>query len=167
MTKTLIPIFQRAEDLQLAIVKADVLPMTTTVQEARLNFEDWQVNFIIIGESHRIRIQQAQKFFLEEILACVDIESESCWHYHDFADFAEHSYQDERYQVKTYFSEKMPNKMPSTNCIEYHFPEIYQIQPITRIEWQLLDNSLRWWTLHTYAEAEKYICVHTESVFHF
>lgn len=167
MMKTLIPIFQRTEDLQLAIVREDALPATKTVQEASLSYEDWQVHFMIIGESHRIRIRQGENFILGEMLACVNVQSDSCWHHHDFVHLVEHHFEDEQYQIKTFFSESIPDKLDSASCIEYHFPEIYHIEPITRIEWRLVDKRLHWWTLHTYATPEKYICVHTESVFHF
>lgn len=167
MTKILIPIFQRAQDLRLAVVTQDVLPTTKTMQEANLTFSEWQVNFAIIGESHRIQIRHNGAFFLEEMLACIDIAADSCWHYHDFADLEEHAYREGQYRIQTYFSEVIPDKIETRQGIEYQFPKVHDIYPITRIEWQLSETILRWWTLHTYAEAKKITCVHTQSEFYF
>jgi Protein of unknown function DUF2617 len=167
MTKEVIPIIQGAKDLRLAIVTEDVLPMLRVLQEASLHYQDFWVHFAIIGESHRIRIQRGSDFILEEMLACVEIAPRSCWHYHDFTDLAAHCFQQPQYTMNTYFSSELAPKRPSVASIEYTFPAIHNFDPITRIEWKREGNILRWWTLHSYAETEKFIAVHTQSEFHF
>jgi hypothetical protein len=167
MNRELIPIIQHTKDLRLAILSEDVLASLTILQEARIHYGDWQVYFAIIGESHRIRIQHQEQFILEEILACVDVQANDCSHYHDFSDLTAHHYQQEQYRIHISFSDKIPLKIPSAQSIEYRFPVIYNLEPITRIEWKLEGNILFWWTLHSYAEPEKIITVHTQSEFHF
>lgn len=167
MTKQVIPIIQRVKDLRLAIVTKDVLPPLTILRKASINYHDFWVHFAIIGESHRVRIQRGNDFILEEMLACVNVSPNLCWHYHDFTDLAEHRYQQQHYTMNTYFSDNLVPKIPSAAGIEYTFPAVHNFDPVTRINWELKNDTLRWWTLHTYAESKKNISVHTQSEFHF
>jgi hypothetical protein len=168
MTKLTTSVIQHPQDLVLAVVPDNALPLMVVLQQSGHHFHDWLFQFAIIGESHHIRVEHGGKWVLNEVLACVEVAEAECLHYQPFADLRPHRYQTANYQVQVDFGEKPRWTVPDTNVFElkYVFPQTFGQQPLTRIRWRQTENTVHWWTLHTYAEAEKMVYVHTASVFH-
>jgi hypothetical protein len=168
MTKLTTTVIQHPQDLVLAVVPDSALPPMVVLQQSRHHFRRWLIQFAIIGESHHVRVEHKGKWVLNEVLACVEVAEADCLHYQPFADLRPHRYQTAQYQVQIDFGDKPRWTVPDTNVFElkYVFPPTLGQQPLTRIRWRQAENTVHWWTLHTYAEAEKIISVHTASVFH-
>ena len=168
MTNIKTNVIQRPQDLVLAILPDGELPAMTVLQQSELYFGDWHFQFSIIGESHHIRVEHAGEAVLNEVLACVSVAQTDCVHYQSFADLAAHDYESGQYQVQVESGHEPRWRIPKhdINQIAYTFPTTFGQQPVTRIQWRRSQNTVHWWTLHTYAEATKTTFVHTASVFH-
>jgi hypothetical protein len=169
MTTITRSVIQHPKNLVLAIMTDDALPQMRLLQRAEYWIGDCLFQFAIIGESHHIRIEQDGKCILNEVLACVAVDEADCQHYQSFTDLHPREHQTPQYRVQVDFGEHPRWFVPLDNImqLEYTFPQTYEQQPITRIQWRQVENALHWWTLHTYALAEQTIYVHTASVFEF
>jgi Protein of unknown function DUF2617 len=168
MTKLTTSVIQQPQDVVLAIVSDSALPAMIVLQQSQHHIRDWLFQFAIIGESHHIRVEQAGTWVLNEVLACVKLAEADCLHYQAFKGLQAHSYQNAQYRVNVDFGEKPRWAVPDANVLElrYDFPETFGQQPFTRIRWRQIENTLHWWTLHTYAAAGRTVYIHTASVFH-
>jgi hypothetical protein len=168
MTNLKTNVIQHPTDLILAIMPDDSLPSMIVVKQTEHRIEDWIFQFAIIGASHHIRVSYRDTSILNEILACVDVAESACQHFQSFAVDTTHRYQSDQYQVQVEFGEQPSWEIPTEfeDSLEFTFPQTFTQHPLTRIQWQQRGNTIHWWTLHTYAEAQRMINVHTTSVFH-
>lgn len=167
MTRQLIPVIQRPHDLVLAVVYNDSLPTTQILRQTFWQFDDWQVNFAIIGESHRICVRKNGAFMLEEMLACIDVPVANCEHHQSFTALQAHQYTGNAYSVRVDVQRGEVNWQTSEHEIAYYFPYVDGIQPITRIQWNHAEKSLQWRTLHTYIDKSEVISIHSQSAYQF
>ena len=194
--KKIKPIVQRPQDLILACVSDDCLPETQILAQNIWQYQDWQIRFAIIGESHRVRLSYQGKFIMEEMLACADIPLQTCQHHHQLADLQPHQYQHANYSVNidindnpTLWQEKdeatlvghhstskiMRSQKPVSKReshlikkeIKFIFPPINGKEALTRLQWQATKTAIHWRSLHTYICDGKLLCVYSQSQYDF
>lgn len=167
MTKKLQAVNQRPQDLHLAIVTADKLPQTHTLLSHEIHVGEWSIQFGIIGESHRIRVQRNNQFMLEEMLACVPVSPESCVHHHAFVDLRDHHFTEDNYCVSVTMRRDTGLWKQQDDEMSYTFPAINGIEGMTRIQWTLCESSIAWRTYHSYLHAGDVLCVYSTSEYIF
>ncbi|MEO1165393.1 MAG: DUF2617 family protein [Chloroflexota bacterium] len=143
-------VIQRPHDLVLAVSRCGGLPETQGLAQASFSHGAWQVNFVIIGESHHITVRRDSELVLEEMLACVSLPERTAYHTHAFTDLQSHHHVDNRYQVYVWTSPDIPDWNWKENMLSFVFPVLDDMQPKTVIRWVLHGNVLIWQTLHTY-----------------
>ena len=159
-------ILQHPQDLQLAVLQDDNLSGLTILQAAHVRCGSWEFKFAIIGESHFVRVTYGGQFIMQEVLACVDLPANVRGHTHALHTLAPHQHQAERYAVQVDFAyEDLHAPTGYDGMLEFAFPEIYGVTPVTRICWWQEAQRLRWQTLHTYPAPERVTYVFTDSFF--
>lgn len=159
-------ILQRPQDLQLAVLLDDSLSDLMILRSAQVTCGAWHFEFAIIGESHFVLVLHRGEFFMQEVLACVDLPPAARGHVHALDQHFQHHYQHERYHVQVDAS-YTPDDVPAgyDGLLEYAFPQTYGITPITRIVWWQTPERLRWHTLHTYPAHDHITYVVSDSHF--
>lgn len=152
------PIHQSPRDLILAVHDVDVSRQFTILRQQHVPIKQMTLTFSIIGESHIVTVKENGRIKLQEILACISLQNPL----HCFHDLKDYRYITEDYGVVVMFSTQ-PYPMPDGPGIEIIFPKIQGQQPITRIQWQILEDHVKWWTLHTYPDQSGSIYVYTQS----
>lgn len=163
--KPLTPIVQRPQDLILAVVTDDSLPPSHILVERIWQKNDWRITFAIIGESHRIKVEHQGNFVMEEMLACADIPLETCQHHHEFSDLQAHDHQQANYTIAIEMCEQADLWQAQADDLIFNFPAINGIEAVTRLQWQVLDTSIQWRSLHTYINDGALLCIYSQSEF--
>lgn len=167
MKPKLIAINQRPQDLILAVTNQDNLPDTQVLQQASWQVADYSVTFVIIGESHRVKIEQHGQFIMEEMLACVDVPTDDAIYQHSFQNLQHHEHRQRNYSVVVNIDTHKTEWQSTEQEIVYFFPQINSIQPVTRIQWQATKTAIQWRTLHTYIDNQDITNIYTQSHFSF
>lgn len=157
---------QKPQDLVLLIATTPLELPLTVVAERDLSFGAWRCCFQIVGESHRIQLWRDERPMLQEILACVPTDTLQPRISHSFRDSCPFTVTLDRYSTTIYFREQPQPDWPNPSemrMIEYAFPPTNGQQPVTRIQWQLSEQRLLWWTLHTYAQLNATTYVYSKS----
>lgn len=157
-------IYQHPTDLTLAILVHELPYDLTVLTSATLQQQDWQFEFQIIGESHRVRILHQQRLILQEVLACIPISDKSCYHLKQFKHLKTHRHQQRGYQTEVWFSD-CAGPLFEKPDLEVWFPEIFHQPPVTQIKWKHHEKAVEWWTLHLYPTVQNAITVLTYSKF--
>lgn len=157
-------IYQHPQALVLGVMSSEIQAELKILRQADLEIEDWRFQFAIIGESHRVRIEKAGQLVLQEILACVPLQSERCLHYHPCLEDQPHTFCWEQYAVSLYF-EPQRTWEAGENQLVVNFPAVHGQIPVTCLKWEVQNETVYWWTLHTYPQPERLICVRTFSKF--
>lgn len=153
---------QQPTDLVFGLVRTD-FPLTV-IQQAHIAVQAWVFVFQIIGESHAVRIEHNGQHFFTEVLACLDLPQDS--HLHHFADLAAYHYQHDHYTMSVDFEQTLQlPALPPAQVIQAAFPQVHGRTPVTRISWQIRENSVAWETWHTYPAQNGGIRVKSESGF--
>ncbi len=155
---------QRPMDLLLGVTRRELPLEWTILKTATVQIDQWGFVFHIVGESHRVRMMHHDNgLYLQEILACVELQPEDCLAYHAFHQLSAYNFQQDRYRIAVSFSDK-PEGLQETG-LEVVFPKINGQAPITQIKWQQKDAIFRWWTYHLYPEHDRQVGVYTTSEF--
>lgn len=163
--KPLTPIVQRPQDLILALVTDDSLPASQILAERIVQKDDWRIRFAIIGESHRVKVEHQGRFIMEEMLACTDISTQTCRHHHQFSDLQAHHHQGKNYSVAIEMCAQADLWNKQSDELVFNFPKINGIEPVTKLQWQVLETSIQWRSLHTYIHAGALLCIYSQSKF--
>ncbi|MBC7869303.1 MAG: DUF2617 family protein [Chitinophagaceae bacterium] len=161
------PTDQQPTDLMLAISIQDISEQVNVLKQQSATFDNLQLTFYIIGESHIVRLERDDTLLFQEVLACIDLPEQDCLYHHRFNDLSAHTYQQKGYQVQVDFKPIHHAMLPYTpdGLLEVAFPKTRGQIPITRIQWWLKDDVLYWWSLHTYPDWEITQHVYTLSSF--
>lgn len=170
---TIPTIYQSPADLILATLRADVVLDVTVLKSHHLRLAGWHFEWVIIGESHVVIISHDGQVILREVLACMSLSSADCAVYRTFQGLQNVDVAEDRYRVSVEFitlpasADGLEAHIPalSPHGIEYHFPQVHHITPITRIEWRWDDERVYWQTLHVYPTAESCVLVRSQSQF--
>jgi hypothetical protein len=161
---TIQPIHQNPADLALAVTAGEPDLSLTILREKTVVVGEWALRFHIIGESHLVTVLHKDRAVLAELLACVDIPTHACIHHHRFNDLAAHCYSQMGYQVDVHLSDD-PGTPFGADSLLVEFPRMYNLTPVTRLEWQSDEGGVRWRTLHTYPQERGVVYVHSISHF--
>jgi hypothetical protein len=156
-------VYQRPQDLVLGVTDRDVSHRFQILKRADVQTGALYVRFHIIGESHFVTVQNGGATLFHEILACVPLRADECWHLQRFSTLDAHFYRREAYQVEVTFGAKAVAMARSAQMIEVQFPRVYGVTPVTRVSWKQTRQRLYWWTLHTYPERAGTLYVQTAS----
>lgn len=165
--KKLTPIVQRPQDLILAVVINDVLPDSQILVQKMWFYDDWQIRFAIIGESHRVSLTYQGQFVMEEMLACADISLQTCQHHYQLSDLRPHHYQRKNYTVAINVSDTIALWQTQDNEIQFVFPAINGKESLTKLQWQATQTSIQWRSLHSYICDGELVCVYSQSQYDF
>ena len=156
--------------LVLAILEQNLPAGLRVLRQAQIKHASWCVHFRIIGESHAITVSYQDDVVFHEVLACVDVSPQDCTHYQPFHALQDHDYKQaiipqRPYSVQVIFAPQPVWNTPETSdqMIEFAFPNVGTLTPVTRIHWRMDDHTLTWWTLHTYPNAGDVTYVHSRS----
>lgn len=156
--------------LVLAILQQDLPAGLRILRQAQLQHNQWRVQFRIIGESHAITLSYQHEVVFHEVLACVEVSPEHCTHYQPFRTLQDHHYTQtvvpqRQYSVQINFDPNPAWRIAedSDPMIEFAFPNVGTLTPVTRIHWRMENQRLTWWTLHTYPHAGDVTYVHSRS----
>ncbi|MGB7339098.1 MAG: DUF2617 family protein [Phototrophicaceae bacterium] len=166
MLKPLKPIIQRPHDLILAVCHSDTLPETTALVSRAITIDNWCINFVIIGESHRVQLSHDGHFVMEEMLACATLPDDTTIYQHSFDDLSDHYLSTAHYNVAVWMSNQL-QWQSNDHEIAYTFPTINTLQPITRIQWDIRPDVIHWRTLHTYYYNNQDIYIYSASRYQF
>lgn len=163
----ILPVHQNPADLALAVIAGKVQAPLTVLKHAALNVGDWTLTFHIIGESHLVTLEHDGEVMLSELLACVEVDAETCVHHHRFGDLGAHCFEQAGYSVTVNFDNEYVAQSDETeNMLEVAFPEIAGETPVTRVIWERVgENAVCWQTLHVYPHEGKIIGVRSLSYF--
>lgn len=157
-------VYQQPTDLILGILPTDTPLNLNIIQSQQVMMGAFSFTFEIIGESHRVRVALHNQLVMQEILACVPLVAEDCWHYHPFKMLQNHSFARQRYQIVVYFS-RTPIHLVAPQ-LTVQFPMIGGQIPLTQIGWKQHNEAIRWSTLHIYPNRQSTTYVYSNSIFH-
>jgi hypothetical protein len=159
-------IYQQPGDLILGVFENDLAVEPLILEQAVVQHGPVTARFQIIGESHITRIERDEQVWFHETLSCLPLHAHECQHWHSFIDRRDHWHEQGTYRVRVRFQRDRlpPRRTNGRSSIQVHFPPVFGQVPITRIEWQVSQGCLTWWTLHTYPEAMQTTYVESESV---
>lgn len=163
------PIYQHPQDLSLALFKGEPQFPMTLLRSIRLNFGRWDVYMHIIGESHAVIIAKDGEPFFSEMLSCSGVQPVRCYQHFDFQTAEQITHQESYYRVSAALNApdwEIPLPLPNTT-MEMAFPLMFGKKPITRIQWQVKQGGLEWWTVHVYPLEAETVCVYSHSDFDF
>ena len=158
-------VYQHPAELVLAISDQPIAGDLTVLKQEVVWVGGWQVIFAIIGESHTVTIRHDESCVFQEVLACAKLPYERCLHHHHFNKLVPHRYQHPRYTVDVNFDDAPHPVNPGYAELSLAFPAVNGQTPITRLQWAVSSQEIRWWTLHTYPDRTHVTCVHTTSTF--
>ncbi|MEM6284720.1 MAG: DUF2617 family protein [Chloroflexota bacterium] len=159
------PIYQHPRDLTLALFCGEPTFRMTLLRSRRVNAGPWDVHFHIIGESHAAIFSYERTPVFSEVLACVDVER--AFVIHRFESLEPYRFARGSYGVTCTADRVDWQKPASVQKLEVQFPPMFGQVPMTRLQWQLDQQCIRWWTLHTYPLENDMIAVKTMSYFDF
>ena len=168
-TSSLQPVIQEPSGLVLGVSNTTIQADLTNLREAIVSLsEKLEVHFVIIGESHSIRVLREGKVVLHEILACIELPAEGLQVFNKFEGSPEFTFSREGYSVEV-------SQVPELNrglllevdeSILVRFPPVHGQTPETLIGWKVEDDKLTWRTLHTYPNEHDIVSVLTVSDVH-
>ncbi len=160
------PVYQRPHDLVLGILRQEMTHPLRVLRRRVWRGCGYTLHFQIIGESHIARVERDGALCFQEVLACLPLAPEQCAHMQTFGDLQAHHYQRDDYRVAVAFARDASGRGwmdARRDGFEVRFRMVYGVTPLTRIEWQQDGDWLRWWTLHTYPDAEAVTSVYSTS----
>jgi hypothetical protein len=162
-------IYQQPGDLILGLFDNELAVDPLILEQATVHHGPVTAHFQIIGESHIARIERDERVWFHETLSRLPLHAHECQHWHSFIDRRNHHFEQAGYRVQVAFQydEMPPRRTTGRSMIQVYFPPVFGLVPITRIEWQVSERALTWWTLHTYPEAMRTTYVESESVLEF
>jgi hypothetical protein len=160
------PVYQRPHDLVLGVLRQEMTHPLRVLRRRNWRGGDYTLRFQIIGESHVVRVERAGVLCFQEVLACLPLAPEQCAYMQTFSDLQAHRYAQDDYGVAVTFARgaSAGDVMDARRAgFEVRFRMMHGVIPVTRIEWQRDGDWLRWWTLHTYPDAEAVTSVYSAS----
>jgi len=159
-------IYQQPGDLILGIFDRPLTTEPLTLEQTTIQQGPVSARFQIIGESHIARLERGGLAWFSETLSCLPLRAPDCLHWHSFIERRDHHFRQDHYEIKVHFQDKVipARRTTGQSSIQVHFPPVFGQVPVTRIEWQIGVDTLKWWTLHTYPEAMHTTYVESESV---
>lgn len=161
-------IHQEATDLVLGIVTHPLPFRLQSLQSTDLIIEDWHFTFQIIGESHAVLVKKAERLVWQEILACIPLHPDACYHYQAFPQLAAHHFHNTHYKIGVTFRFNSAENLPllENPQLSHTFPS-QSPAAITQISWQVAETWVKWQTVHSYPSDNQVITVHTASEFNY
>lgn len=159
-------IIQHPRDLRLCVVAGEFRDALTVLAQRTLEIGSVRLDLRIIGESHWVTVSSAGQPLFHEILACMEMDATRCQHQHVFSDLRAQQLKRRGYQVAVSIDQPVePTPDPAAaEALVVNFPQIYGAQPQTHLYWQVSDQRVRWWTLHTYPQPQTVTRVYSSSV---
>lgn len=154
-------IAQVPQDLMLYVAFGQDLQADLRVlQSAYVWLHGFRICFEIVGESHRVSIEDKAGIVLQEIFACVTLPQRPGWHHQTFDQLQAHHFAQDRYSIDLHFNTTPPQQSLQ---LAYTFPAMAKDHAMTGIGWQHCDNWLQWWTVHSYPTAQDVLFAHSYS----
>ena len=163
----MIPRFQEPADLWLVVASERHLGPLTILQGATVCWQDYEIAFHVLAESHEVILRRNGRIVLHELLSCVGVAPDA-WpaHRHSFGDGLSHSYSQDGYSVHVTVADVPEGGIVPLNPNLYvAFPNVVggDVTPFTSIQWDPGDEELVWRTIHLYALPERVVGVFSTS----
>ena len=153
----MLPTDQDPGDLSLVVAGAGRLGAVnlTILRQATLSWQDCQITFNVLCESHEVIVRRDGRIALHELLSCAEVADDGSYlHRHAFGDGSGHSFRGEGYAVDVTVGDLPPGGVVPLNPDLYvAFPNAVggETTPFTSIQWDARPDRLIWRTIHLYA----------------
>ncbi len=150
----MVPTSQDPTDLSLVVAGDGDLGALTVLRQATVSWQDLEVTFHVLCESHEVILRRDGRVVLHELLSCAGgMGPARPVHLHRFRDGRGHSYREDGYSVDVSF-EVLPARgiAPPASGLCSVFPRMAgdEATPFTSIRWEQSDAHLVWHTVHLY-----------------
>ena len=162
---------QSPNDLLLAIFSEDLPIQVTVLRQREITCGEWRFTFMILSESHLVRIERGGKLVMQELLMCSTPAGNyhHGLHRHRFDDLQPHAYAGALagYHVQVAFgaADLWAPVGSDWDSLDAAFAEVYGQVPTTQIAWRMSQAKACWRTLHVYPSAAGATHVVSESKF--
>jgi len=163
---------QSVEELEYNLVSGANIDLDLTILDKQeINFKGGKLNLVIIGSSHYARVNLSNTKNFTEILACINLEEEvnsinntKLLNKDEFR--LEYNLEDNscyQFNLQTLLlNQKQYQKFNEglvsnrSNCLHHIFPSNFGLA-ITAIEYEVMDDRIKWLTYHSYPNQFKIV----------